>query len=110
MFMIHPMQNTQVETHASRMENDHISSPSLPYHIASAPWDSVSVDLLKLPLTEYGYQYLLVCMESFTRFTIVALKDKTANYIGRASIDNIICPDSPRVILSDNGAEFNNGV
>ncbi len=51
-------------------------------------------------------------MDSFTRFTIlVALKDKTATTVCRAIIDNNICPyGSPRVILSDNGAEFNNAI
>ncbi len=40
-------------------------SPSLPYPIASSPWDAISVDFLKLPLTENGHQYLLVCVDSF---------------------------------------------
>ncbi|XP_063860621.1 uncharacterized protein LOC135100931 [Scylla paramamosain] len=97
----------QCVSHRPSLAHD---NPSLPYTIASAPWDSVSVDLLKLPLTENGYQYLLVSVDSFTSFTIlVALRDKTATSVGPAIIDNIIYPyDSPRVILSDNAAEFNN--
>ncbi len=99
----------QCASHRISLPNE---SPSLPYPITSAPWDSVSVDLVKLPHTENSYQYLLVCMYSFNRFTIlVALKDKTATSLGRAIIANIICPyNSPRVILSDSGAEFNNSI
>lgn len=87
-------------------------SQSLPYPIATAPWDAISIDLLKLPITQNGYQYLFVCVDSFSRFTVlVALKDKTAKSVGRAIIDHIICPhESPRVLLSDNGTEFNNAV
>ncbi len=68
-------------------------SPSRPYPIASSPWDAISVDLLKLPLTENGHQYLLVCVDSFfSRFTVLsALKDKSAKSVGRAIIDDIIC-------------------
>ncbi len=99
----------QCASHSISLANE---SPSLQYSIPFAPWDSVPVDLLKFPLTENGYQYLLVCVDSFTRFTIlVALKDKTATSVGQAIINNIICPyTSSHVILSDNVAEFNNSV
>ncbi len=85
-------------------------SPSLPYLIASPHWDAISVDLLKLPLTENGHQYLLVCVDSFSRFTVLsALKDKSAKSVGRAITDDIIWRyESPHLILSDNGTEFNN--
>ena len=90
----------------------HLESPNLAYPIPHAPWDSLSIDVLKLPLTENGHQYLLVCVDSFSRFTIlVPLKDKSARSIARALIDEVICRYSaPRVLLSDNGTEFNNQI
>ncbi len=76
MFTTHTTKDTQVETDASCKQNDHISvrgeisfnivrsALSVLHLIASAPWDSVSVGLVKLPLTENGYQYPLVCVDS----------------------------------------------
>ena len=90
----------------------HFESPNLPYPIPQAPWDSLSIDVLKLPLTEKGHQYLLVCVDSFSRFSIlVPLKDKSAQSIARALINEVICRyATPRVLLSDNGTEFNNTI
>ena len=90
----------------------HFESKNLAYPIPHAPWDSISVDILKLPLTENGYQYLLVCVDSFSRFTIlVPLKDKSARSVSQAIINEVICTyTSPRVLLSDNGTEFNNSI
>ena len=85
---------------------------ALPYPIATGPWQEVSIDLMKLPVTQNGHQYLLVCVDSFSRFTVlVALKDKSAKSVGKAFLDHVILPHtSPRVLLSDNGSEFNNAV
>lgn len=90
----------------------HHESPNLAYPIPHAPWDSLSVDVLKLPLTENGFRYLLVCIDSFSRFSIlVPLKDKTARSVARALINEVICRyASPKVLLSDNGTEFNNAI
>ena len=90
----------------------HFEAKNLAYPIPHAPWDSISVDILKLPLTDNGYQYLLVCVDSFSRFTIlVPLKDKSAQSVAQAIINEIICKHaSPRALLSDNGAEFNNAL
>ena len=90
----------------------HYESPNLSYPIPHAPWDSLSIDLLKLPLTESGNQFLLVCVDSFSRFCIlVPLKDKSARSVARAFIDEVVCRyAAPRVLLSDNGSEFNNAI
>ena len=90
----------------------HHESPSLPYPIATAPWESVSVDILKLPLTENGFQYLLVFIDSFSRFSVLTpLKDKSALSVAKSLIDDVICRyASPRILLSDNGTEFNNAI
>ena len=97
---------------AEHRPSRHYESPSLAYPIPHAPWDSLSVDVLKLPMTENGFQYLLVCIDSFSRYSIlVPLKDKSARSVARALIDEVICRyASPKVLLSDNGAEFNNAI
>ncbi len=97
---------------AKHRPSPHYESPNLAYPIPHAPWDSVSVDLMKLPITENGFQYLLVCIDSFSRYSIlVPLKDKTAKTVARAIIDEVICHHgTPRTLLSDNGTEFNNAI
>ena len=93
----------------------HKSAPSHPvpmgeYPIPARPWDTVSVDLLKLPRTHSGLQYLFVCTDHFSRFVVLApLKDKAASSVAHAFITHVINPfTTPKVILSDNGAEFRN--
>ncbi len=51
------------------------------------------------------------CVDHLTRFVVLApLKNKTATLVAHAPT-HLICPFStPRVILSDNGAEFQNAV
>ena len=53
-----------------------------------------------------------MCVDSFSRFTIlVPLKDKSAQSVAQAIINEIICKHaSPCVLLSDNGTEFNNAI
>ncbi len=53
--------------------------PIQSYPIPSEPWDTIAIDLLKLPLTIEGHKYLLVTIDHFSRFCIlVSLKDKHA--------------------------------
>ena len=97
---------------AQHRPSPHHESPNLAYPIPHAPWDSVSIDVLKLPLTENGFQYLLVSIDSFSRYSILTpLKDKSARSVAQAFIDEVICRyASPKVLLSDNGLEFNNSL
>ncbi len=82
------------------------------YPLPEAPWDVVSIDLLQLPQSHYVSRYLLVCVDHLTRFVVLApVKDKTATVVAHALVAHLFCPFStPRVILSDNGAEFWNAV
>ena len=93
----------------------HKSHPSFPvpmlqYPVPERPWDTIALDLLKLPLTTTGYQYLFVCVDHFSRYIILApLRDKSASSVARVLVDKVINPfTTPKVILSDNGAEFRN--
>ena len=87
-------------------------APILSYPVPRAPWDAVAIDILKLPLTESGNEYLLVIMDHFSRFCIlVPLPDKSAKTVARAIVDELICKfGSPKSLLSDNGGEFNNAI
>ncbi len=48
-------------------------APILSYLIPNAPWDAVAIDILKLPRTESGNEYLLVMMDHFSRFCILCI-------------------------------------
>ena len=91
-----------------------VSSPApiLEYPPPAKPWDVVSIDLLQLPHSRQGSKYLLVCVDHFSRFVVLApLRDKTARCVAHALVSSLFCPYStPRVILSDNGAEFRNHI
>ena len=87
-------------------------APILEYPMPEKPWDIVSIDLLQLQRSQYGSQYLLVCVDHLTRFVVLApLKEKSAKCVAHALVTKLFCPYSaPRVLLSDNGAEFRNEV
>ncbi len=86
------------------------SGPILEYPLPNRPWDVVSIDLLQLPASYQGSKYLLVCVDHLSRYVVLApLKDKSAKSVAHALITHLFCPYSaPRVLLSDNGAEFRN--
>ncbi len=87
-------------------------APILQYPPPAGPWDVVAIDLLQLPASNQDSRYLLVCVDHFSRFVILApLPNKTAEAVPHALISNLFCPYStPRVLLSDNGAEFRNAL
>ena len=87
-------------------------APILQYPPPEGPWDVVAIDLLQLPASRQGSRYLLVCVDHFSRFVVLApLQNKTAGAVAHALITHLFCPYStPRVLLSDNGAEFRNAL
>ncbi len=87
-------------------------APILQYLLPEAPWDVFSIDLLQLPKSHHGSRCLLVCVDHITRFVVLApFKDKTATVVAYALVTHLFCPFStPRVILSDKGAEFRKAV
>ncbi len=46
--------------------------PIRSYLIPTAPWDTVAIDLLKLPMTTEGHTYLLVTIYHFSRFCVLS--------------------------------------
>ncbi len=84
----------------------------LSYPTPLEPWDTLAIDLLKLPASSEGHQYLLVAIDHFSRYCIlVSLKSKTATTVATALIDKVFCPfNTPKTLLSDNGTEFNSAI
>ncbi len=88
------------------------TAPILEYPLSAGPFDVVGIDLLQLPRTIQGSAYVLVCVDHFSRFTILApLYDRSATTIAHAVVSHFICPyTTPRVLLSENGTECMNQV
>ncbi len=113
-----PRLRTDVERHVAKClscaqtkGNTH-TAPILEYPLPDAPFDTVAIDLLQIPRSHQGSSYILVCVDHFSRFTIlVPLPNKSAVTVAHAIVSHLICPfTTPRVLLSDNGAEFANAV
>ena len=87
-------------------------APILEYPPPEQPWDVVAVDLLQLPKSHHGSQYLLVCVDHFSRYVVlIPVKSKSAVAIAHGLVTQLICPHTtPRVLMSDNGTEFRNAV
>ena len=82
------------------------------YPVPLSPWETVGIDILKLPLSMNGFIHLTVLVGHFSRDCIfVPSKDKSAKSVANALLNNLICPfTTPRALLSDNGTEFNNAI
>ncbi len=72
----------------------------------------VAIDPLQLPRCSQGSVYILVCVDRFSRFVVLApLRDKSAVTFAHAIVSHLICPyTTPRVLLSDNATEFKNQI
>ena len=88
------------------------TAPIGEYPTPNKPWDTVSIDLLSLPKSHQGSNYMLVCVDHFSRFVVLApLSTKSADEVAHRLITHLICPyTTPKVLLSDNGSEFRNDV
>ncbi len=87
-------------------------APMLQYPLPESSWDIASTNLLHLPQNQCGSRYLLVCFDHLTRYVVLALlKNKTATQVAHALVTHLFSSFStPRVMLSDKGAEFRNAV
>ena len=87
-------------------------APILGYPAPTKPWEVVGIDLLQLPLSYQGSRYLLVCVDHFSRYVVLApLKEKTAAAVAHALVSKLcLVYSTPQVLLSDNGTEFRNAL
>ena len=89
-----------------------VEHPCGTYDVPRMPWERVFFDILSLPMSNQGNQYLLVFIDNFSRFTeLVVIKDKRAETVARAFHNTIICRHgTPSVLVSDNGPEVFNEI
>ncbi len=88
------------------------TAPMLEYPTPLGPFDTVAMNLLRLPRSHQGSSYVLVCGDHFSRFVIfVLLPNKSAAVVAHALVSHLLCPfTTSSILLSDNGSEFKNEV
>ncbi len=87
-------------------------APILGYPTLDSPFDTVAIDLLQLPSSSQGFSYVLVCVNHFSRFVILApLLNKSVPMIAHALVIHFFCRCTTLfVLLSDNELEFKNEI
>ena len=89
--------------------NNQVRIPAVGMPLASYPFQRIAADYYgPLPITQDGYQYLLVFMDYFSRWAIVEpMKDMTAKSFARAFLDRVVyIYGRPDYILTDQGSNF----
>ncbi len=86
--------------------------PILEYPLPAGPFNVVGINLLQLPHSIQGSIYVLVGVDHFSHFRVLApLPNKSATTVAHAIVSHLICPyTTPHVLLNDNGTEFKNQV
>jgi len=86
-----------------------VSTQPVPLHpvIASRPWELVAVDILKVPMSHQGNQYMLVVQDYFSKWPSVTPLDQTAGKIMCALKDQVFTlVGPPQRLHSDQGKNF----
>ena len=93
---------------ASRKGPGHGIRPLLQPIPVRGPFHRVGVDILKLPLTSSGNQYLVVFLDYLTKWVeAYPVPDQRTETIARLLVENIVCRHGvPEELLSDRGANF----
>ncbi len=81
------------------------TAPILEYPTPYGPFDTVAIDLLKLPRSHQGSAYVLVSVDHFSRFVVLAPPpNKSATAVAHALVSSLLCSSTtPSVLLSNNG-------
>lgn len=76
--------------------------------IASQPWEMVAVDILKVPMSSRGNQYILVAQDYFSKWPFArAIQDQKADTIVQILKDDIFSlVGPPKKLHSDQGRNF----
>ncbi len=80
------------------------TAPILEHPLPAGPFIVVGIDLLQLSRSIQGSIYVLVCVDHFSRFTVLTpLPNKSATTVPDACVSHLICPyTTTSVPLSDN--------
>ena len=83
-------------------------APMTPLHTGDGPFERIALDILKLPLTENGNQYLLVVEDFFSKWIeAFPLKRTVAPCVAQCLLNGWVARfGCPYTVLSDQGSEF----
>jgi len=93
---------------ARKPKKEHIRAPLVTYQ-AGEPMERISMDILgPLPLTRHQNRYILVIMDTFTKWTeAIAIPSQDTTIVANALIDNFICRfGTPLQLHTDKGSNF----
>ena len=95
-------------TCATRKGTGRAFKPPLQPIPVGGPFHRVGVDVLQLPLTESGNQYVVVFLDYLTKWVeAFAVPDQSATTIAKLLVEEIFCRHgAPEHLLSDRGANF----
>ena len=104
---------TDVKTYCDSCDICNRSKPPLPPQAPlvntpiGKPWEMLGVDVLKVPISSRGNQYILVIQDYFTKWPVaIPMQDQTANTIVQALVSTFSTYGVPSVLHSDQGANF----
>jgi len=91
-----------------RQQNPPVRTPLEPV-VAKKVGDHVIIDLLKLPTAPGNFNYVLVCVDVFSKFVdLYKLRNKEAMGVAKCIQDLCLSRGFPKKLGSDNGGEFDN--
>ena len=95
-------------TCATRRGVGRATHPPLQPIPVGGPFHCVGVDILKLPLTYDGNQYVLVFIDYLTKWVeAYPIQDQKAETVARVLVEEVICRHgAPERLLSDRGSNF----
>ena len=95
-------------TCATRKGTGRAFKPPLQPIPVGGPFHRVGVDVLQLPLTESGNQYVVIFLDYLTKWVeAFAVPDQSATTIAKLLVEEIFCRHgAPEHLLSDRGANF----
>ena len=95
-------------TCATRRGVGRATRPPLQPVPVGGPFHCVGVDILKLPLTYDGNQYVLVFIDYLTKWVeAFPIQDQKAETVARVMVEEVICRHgAPECLLSDRGTNF----